>query len=246
MNKLLIRPHAKLFLALAGALLLLAGFFRFALIGYGTLALLLACLAAAFLLFLLLPGKLHIMLIVLIVLAVTVLIAALVPVVLAAGGDGNFDADYVIVLGAGVNGESPSLSMVDRLLSAKEYLETHPDAVAILSGGQGRGEDLTEAEAMHRWLTENGVEAKRLILEDRAASTLENLKYSFALIPDAGAASVAVVSSEYHLYRAKYLAETLGYRVGGIPAKTSLPVLKVNYFLREALGLIYYTLFGVN
>lgn len=246
MNTLLTRPHAKLFLALAGASLLLAGFFRFALIGYGTLALLLACLAAAFLLFLLLPRKLHIMLIVLIVLAVTILTAALVPIILAAGGDAYFDADYVIVLGAGVNGESPSLSMVDRLRAAKEYLETHPDAVAILSGGRGAGEHITEAEAMLRWLTENGVEDKRLILEDRAASTLENLRNSFALIPDAGTASVAVVSSEYHLYRAKYLAETLGYRVGGIPAKTSLPVLKANYFLREALGLIYYTLFGIN
>lgn len=246
MKTLLVRPYAKILLALAGASLLLSGFFRFALIGYGTLALLLACLAAAFLLYLLLPGKLKIMLTILIVLAALVLITALIPVIRAAGGDGETGADYVIVLGAGVNGESPSLSMVDRLRAAREYLEKHPDTAAILSGGQGAGEDITEAEAMYRWLTERGIEGERLILEEQATSTLENLQNSFALIPDAERCSVAVLSSEYHLYRAEYLAETLGYRVAGIPAETSLPVLKVNYFLREALGLIYYELFGVN
>lgn len=246
MNALLTRPHAKVLLALSGVFFLLAGFFRFALIGYGTLALLLACLAVAFLLYLLLPGKFKIMLTVLIVLAAAILIAALIPVMRAAGGDGDFDADYVIVLGAGVNGESPSLSMVDRLRSAQEYMAEHPDAVAILSGGQGAGEDITEAEAMYRWMTENGVDGRRLILEEQATSTLENLQNSFALIPNVETASVAVVSSEYHLYRAQYLAETLGYRVAGVPAETSLPVLKINYFLREALGLIYYTLFGVS
>ena len=246
MSALLVRPHAKLLLALAGAFLLLAGFFRFALIGYGTLALLLACLAVALLLYFLLPGKFRIMLTILIVLAAAVLVTALIPVIRAAGGDEDIDADYVVVLGAGVNGKSPSLSMVDRLRAAREYLEAHPDAAAILSGGQGPGEDITEAEAMYRWLTERSVEGERLILEEKATSTLENLENSFALIPDAETASVAVLSSEYHLYRAEYLAETLGYRVGGIPAKTSLPVLKLNYFLREALGLIYYRLFVIS
>ena len=246
MSALLVRPHAKVLLSLAGGSLLLAGFFRFALIGYGTLALLLACLAVAFLLYFLLPGKLRIMLTILIVLAAAVLVTALIPVIRAAGGDAGFDADYVVVLGAGVNGKVPSLSMLDRLRAAREYLEAHPDASAILSGGQGPGEDITEAEAMYRWLTERGVEGQRLILEEEATSTLENLQNSFALIPDAERCSVAVLSSEYHLYRAKYLAETLGYRVGGVPAETSLPVLKVNYFLREALGLIYYKLFGVS
>ena len=246
MSALLVRPHAKILLALTGVSLLLAGFFRFALIGYGTISLLLACLAGVFLLYFLLPGKLKIMLTVLVILAAAVLVTALLPVIRAAGGDKDIDADYVIVLGAGVNGASPSLSMVDRLRAAREYLEKHPDAAAILSGGQGPGEDITEAEAMFRWLTANGVGGERLILEDKATSTLENLQNSFALIPDMEAASVAVLSSEYHLYRAEYLAGTLGHRVVGVPAETSLPVLKVNYFLREALGLIYYQLFGIS
>lgn len=246
MSALLARPRSKVLLALAGGTLLLAGFFRFALIGYGTLALLFACLAGVFLLYLLLPGKLKIILTVLVVLAAAVLTAALIPVLRAAGGSGDISADYVVVLGAGVNGESPSLSMLDRLRAAREYLESHPDAVAVLSGGQGPGETITEAEAMYRWLTGHGVDGGRLILEERAASTLENLENSFALIPNAETASVAVLSSEYHLYRAEYLAGTLGHSVGGVPAETSLPVLKANYFLREALGLIYYKLFGIS
>ena len=246
MSTLLIRPHAKLLLALAGVSILLAGFFRFALVGYGILALLFVCLAGVFSLYLLLPGKFKIMLTVLVVLAAAVLIAALIPVLRAAGGDVDFDANYVIVLGAGVNGESPSLSMLDRLLAAREYLAEHPNAAAILSGGRGAGEDITEAEAMYRWLTGHGVGGERLILEEEATNTLENLENSFALIPDIETASVAVLSSEYHLYRAEYLAKTLGRSVAGIPAETSLPVLRVNYFLREALGLIYYKLFGLS
>lgn len=246
MNALLARPGAKILLALSGVSFLLAGFFRFALIGYGTLALLLACCAVAFLLYLLLPRKLKIMLTILIGLAVIILGIALIPVLRAAKGDGDFDADYVIVLGAGVNGEIPSLSMVNRLQRAQGYLVEHSDTVAILSGGRGEGEDITEAEAMYRWLTAHGIEGNRLIMEKEATSTLENLEKSFILIPDAETASVAVVSSEYHLYRAEYLAETLGRSVSGIPAETSLPVLKINYFLREALGLIYYKIFGIS
>ena len=225
---------------------MLAAFLRFALVGYGTLALCFAALGAIILLYRLLSrALLKLALTALLVLGVAVFTAALVPVIRAAGSGPDADADvkYLIVLGAGVNGSTPSLSMTDRLQAALTYLDAHPHCTAIVSGGQGPDEDISEAEAMYRWLTAKGVDGERIVLEDRATDTLENLEYSFALIPDPDAA-VAVVSSEYHLYRAKFLAAALGRTVSGIPAPTSLPVLKLNYFIREALGVVYYHVFG--
>ena len=170
-----------------------------------------------------------------------------VPVVRAASGDGDREYDYIIVLGAAVHGDTPSLSLVERVRAARDYMKEHPNTVAIVSGGQGDGENLSEAEAMYKWLTANGIDGSRLIIEDRATSTYENLKYSFDIINSRGQEqdiSIAVVTSEYHIYRAKLLADSLGAEVGGIPAKTSAPAVKLNYFIREAFGVTYQWIFG--
>ena len=233
-----------LFLIPAALCFAAAAFFRFALIGYGYMALLCAGVGVCVLLYAFLPKRFRIMLTILLALGLVLFIAGEVPVALAAGGTPEYDAEYLIVLGAGVNGTAPSLSMHNRLTAAKAYLDAHPDCIAVVSGGQGIGEDISEGEAMRRWLTANGIDAGRLISEDCSTNTLENLKNSVALIPDAAAARIAVCSSEYHLYRAQYLARQLGYTVGAVPARTSYPVLRLNYFIREGLGNVYYHIFG--
>lgn len=165
----------------------------------------------------------------------------------SASGDSDAEYDYIIVLGAAVRGDTPSRALVERMEAARAYMVSHPDAVAIVSGGQGDGENLSEAEAMYKWLTANGIDGSRLIIEDRATSTYENLKYSFDIINSRGQEqdiSIAVVTSEYHIYRAKLLADSLGAEVGGIPAKTSAPAVKLNYFIREAFGVTYQWIFG--
>ena len=191
-----------------------AVFFRFALIGYTYMALVCAGIGICILLYTFLPKWFRIMLTVLLALGLLLFAAGEVPVVRAAGGTSDFDADWLIVLGAGV------------------------------SGGQGAGEEISEAEAMSRWLTAHGVDPERIVPEPRSVNTLENLSNSFALIPDPHGAQVAVCSSEYHLYRAQYLARQLGYEIGAIPARTSYPVLRLNYFIREGLGNVYYHIFG--
>lgn len=227
----------------AAACFALAAFFRFALIGYSSLALMFACAGAVVLLYLLTPRWFRVLLTVALCLGVMLFAAAEIPVIRAARGEPDREADYLIVLGAGVNGSVPSLSMTDRLRAALDYLTAHPDCKAVLTGGQGPGESVTEAEAMARWLTERGLAAERLILEDRAANTAENLRFSFALIPEG--ARVAVCSSEYHLCRAQYMARDLGYEVFGVPGRTTYPVLRLNYFIREALGMVHYRVFGI-
>ena len=169
-----------------------------------------------------------------------------VPIVKAAGGDEGFEADYIIVLGALVRGETPSLSMVERTRAALDYMNEHPDTMVIVSGGQGDMEDISEAEAMYRWLTDNGADESRILLEDKSTSTKENLENSFKIIRDRGddpAKATAVVTSEYHIYRAKLMGRDMGVELGGISAHTTYLSVRINYFIREAFGITYKWIF---
>ena len=157
------------------------------------------------------------------------------------------DCDYVVVLGAGVNGTVPSLSLRERLNAAYDYLLAHPDAVCVVSGGQGRGEDITEALCMYNDLTGRGIEPERVWMEDKATNTRENVRYSLDLIEEKTGTrptEIGLVSSEYHLYRAGLLAGSEGVTSYGIPARTSWVTLRINYFLREIAAVWYYTLLG--
>lgn len=170
-----------------------------------------------------------------------------IPIIKDARTDAPDDCDYIVVLGAGLHGDVPSLSLRNRLDAALAWLEAHPDCKAVVTGGQGPGESMTEAEAMGIWLEARGVEPERIILEDKATSTWENLENSFELIREDGTepdGNVAIVTSEYHLCRAKLMAEDLGVLAYGVAGHTSWPTLMVNYFIREALGVTYYRLFG--
>ena len=166
-----------------------------------------------------------------------------VPVIRAAGGEPGYEAEYLIVLGAGVHGDTPSLSLLNRLDAALEYLREHPDCTAIVSGGQGPDENLSEAQAMFDFLTAHGIPPERVLMEDEATSTEENLSFSLEVLRSTGVepsgAEIAVVSSEYHLYRAQYLARGMGVELHGVAAHTSNPTLMVNYFIREAFAVLY-------
>jgi len=166
------------------------------------------------------------------------LLAAEVPILRAALSAPAGDAPYVIVLGAAVYGQTPSISLRHRSDRAVEHLRANPAALAVLSGGQGEGEDISEAECMRRYLREKGVPESRILLEDKSTSTLENLTFSRAVIEGAGGDSshVAVVSSSYHLYRAKRMAAALGMAAEGLPSTGGYPVYMTGMYLREAVA----------
>ena len=169
------------------------------------------------------------------------------PIVAGARTDAPDDVEYLVVLGAGLHGDVPSLSLTDRLEGALAWLEAHPDCVAVVSGGQGPGETMTEGEAMGIWLEARGIDPSRIIVEDRATSTQENLEYSFALIRGRGGepdGNCAIVTSEYHLYRAKALAARQGVECFGVAARTSWPTLMLSYCIRGGLAVTYYRLTG--
>ena len=238
----------KLSLILAVVCILAGCVFRFAMPGHDFIGYLLWLLAVLIFAFPRLSKTWRIVLAALLVLGAAVFAVFEAPVISNAKTDADPQSDYLIVLGAGVNGSAPSLSMVNRLEAALDYLETYPDAVAIVSGGQGAGEDVTEASAMHDWLVAHGMPESRIVQEDQSTSTRENLENSFAIIRSRGgdpAGGVAVVSSEYHLYRAKQMARALGAKPLGVAAETTLPTMRANYFIREAFAAAYMQVFGV-
>lgn len=165
---------------------------------------------------------------------------------ITAKGADDPKADFVIVLGAGVNGEVPSRSLSERLTAAQAYLEQYPDAIAILSGGKGDGENISEALCMYRWLTERGVAPERLRMEETATNTGENIRFSLDLIErefGARPEEAAIVSSSYHLARASLLAKEAGLRILGVPAPTDNPIFFCQMFLREIVAVWYTWIF---
>lgn len=143
---------------------------------------------------------------------------------------------YLIVLGAGLDGANPSLTLLQRINKAVEFLDKNMEAMVVVSGGKGVRETVTEAEVMSKILQNNKIAKTRIIMEDRSSNTYENLLYSGNLIEKNK--KVVIVSSGFHLFRAKSIAKKMGYKdVGGIASKTPLLLLP-NYYIREYLAVL--------
>ena len=180
-------------------------------------------------------------------LGLALVLIAEIPILSTALNATKSDAPYVIVLGAAVYGETPSISLKHRCDRAREHLKANPAAAAVLSGGRGQGEDISEAECMRRYLVNKGVKESRLLLENRSTSTLENLTFSKQAIEDSGGdpARVAIVSSSYHLYRAKRMAVSLGMEADGLRSADGYPVYMTGMYLREAIAVWKMWVLGV-
>ncbi len=149
----------------------------------------------------------------------------------------------VVVLGCKVNGEQPSLMLQCRLEAAYDYLNTHPSAKCIVSGGQGYNEGISEAECMYRWLVDKGIDKKRLYREDRSTTTEENIRYSGEIITQNGLNSdLALVTDGFHEFRASIIARKQSYTCGSVPANTPFYLLPT-YVFREMFGIAKELLF---
>lgn len=152
------------------------------------------------------------------------------------GGADEPQAEYVVVLGAGVNGTQPSASLLERLEAAQTYAQTYPNAILVLSGAQGENEQISEAQCMYDWLIEHGISSQRLRKEENATTTQENLSLSVELIEQERGekpTQIAVISSEYHLLRASLIADELGVETLGYPAETENKLFLCNMLGRE-------------
>ncbi len=165
----------------------------------------------------------------------------------ASFGSPREQVDYVVVLGAKVRHDGPSLSLWDRIYAAADYLEAHPDTIAVVSGGQGPDEHMTEAQAMYDELVKLGIDPERIWMEEKATSTWENLNLSLDLIEAKTGqrpTKLGVLSSEYHLFRASLFAKACGVEFVGVPARTSRLSQALNHFMREVAGVWHYILLG--
>jgi len=145
----------------------------------------------------------------------------------------------VVVLGCRVYGERPSLSMVERLDAAYEFLAENEKAMCVLSGGKGTGENISEAECMYRYLVEKGIDANRLYREEKSTNTRENLLFAKEVIEQNGLEpEIAIATSEYHVYRAGLIAESLDMEYTSVPGKTAIWLFPT-YYIRELYGILY-------
>ena len=145
-----------------------------------------------------------------------------------------------VVLGCAVNGEKPSAMLNKRIEAAYNYLTENPQAVCILSGGKGDGENLSEARCMYNALTEKGVAPERLYLEENSTTTAENMRYSKQILTEKGLGdTVVLITTDFHQFRAGLLAEKQGLQTYKVSARSGVFALPT-FIVREWFTLIGY------
>ena len=241
--------------AVNGILALLAAFFKFVLPGYSFTALVLVLLIGiiAFYsltgIFIQFNPVTRLRRLFSLLLAVGLLVVGVTEyfIIRASRGDPDAQVEYMVVLGAKVREDGPSVSLWDRIYAAADYMQAHPEVICVVSGGQGPDEHISEASAMFDELVKLGIDPSRIWQEDRATSTWENLNFSLNLIEEKTGArpeKIGVVSSEYHLFRASLFAKANDVDFVGIPAATSRLSQKINHFMREVAGVWHYLILG--
>ncbi len=137
---------------------------------------------------------------------------------------------------SGINNED-SIFNNENNKAEKEDNKITKNIKIIVSGGQGNGEDISEAQAMYDYLVQNGIPADIIIKEDKSTNTEENFRFSENFIEDKSA-KIGIVTNNFHIYRAKKLAHAKGLdNITGIPASSD-NVLFINYMVRESIGIV--------
>ena len=145
--------------------------------------------------------------------------------------------DYLIVLGAQVDPDGPSPALNRRLNAVMACIDDHPDAVIIASGGQGSDEPMSEAQCIRDELVKRGVDEGRIVMEDKSTATIENIRYSMALM-DSPDAEVGIITNNYHVYRATRLARKAGLTHAHGIAAMYTGHTKFHYMIREAICIV--------
>jgi len=151
----------------------------------------------------------------------------------------------IIVLGCKVNGTVPSLMLSRRIAAAYDVLQKNPELICVVSGGQGSNEAISEAECMKNELTKRGISEDRILTEEQSASTSENLRFSKAILENAGiTGDVYLATDSYHQFRAQLLAKNEGYSACYPVTPYTSWYLVPTYWVREWFGLTHAFFFG--
>lgn len=150
----------------------------------------------------------------------------------------TYEEEAIVILGAAVHGSRVSATLAGRLDTGFENYLKNPESVIVVSGGQGAGEDVTEAFAMKAYLVGKGVPEDKVIEEGRSTSTYENFAYSKEILDkEFDTYRVTYVTNDFHSYRAGEVARKVGLEVTSDPSPTWKDQLLSSY-LREVLAVI--------
>lgn len=173
-----------------------------------------------------------------------------VEVMLIYHGTSEFygEVDYVVVLGAAIDRQArPRLPLQKRLNTSLKYLEVNPDAKMIMSGGQGPDEPISEADAMKKYVVERGAKENNILIESGSTSTYENFKYTKDLIGDEfldKKTSILIITNDFHMMRAKKIANSLGFKVYGLSSRTPTSTI-INSYIREFFACVKSWVFDI-
>ena len=157
------------------------------------------------------------------------------------------NSPYLLVLGTMVNGTEPSIMLDERIEAAYRYLADHPEVICIPTGGKNPDADITEAQCIANKLMAKGISEDRIWLEQKATTTLENLRYSQALIREKTGKkpeSFSFLTSDFHVFRVQLVTRRLGLTAYAHASRSKHTIFYYPAFLREIVAVWYYLLFA--
>lgn len=157
----------------------------------------------------------------------------------------TYKEDAIIILGAGVKGETPSLTLQKRLDAGLKYYEKNHEVLIVVSGGQGPGEDITEALAMERYLVANGVPKEKILKEEKATTSCTNISLSKKILDQKFSKNykTVIITNDFHIFRSVMIANKLGLETTHLHANTSWYSMPGNH-LRETISILFQVILG--
>ncbi len=156
-------------------------------------------------------------------------------------GNAKGKKDFLLILGCRVRGNEAEETLRMRAEKAADYLKEYPETVAIACGGiVHEDQNISEAQAIEEILVSEGIEKERIIREDKSTTTVENFKNAKKIIEESGDLNsfrLALLSSDFHLMRAKMIAKKAGLDCQTVSAPSPKKEKLKNY-TREFFSLI--------
>lgn len=171
------------------------------------------------------------------------LIATIIIAIKSVKKKNEMNKDYMIILRCQIKKDgtlTPLLKgRVDRAIEFRneQIKTTGKDLIFVPSGGKGNDEIISESEAMKRYLLEQGIKEKNILVENKSKNTYENIKFSNKLINNKKV-NIGFSTTNYHVMRAGLIATEQGLKFEGVGSKTKT-YFWINAFIREFIGTLY-------
>lgn len=157
----------------------------------------------------------------------------------------NYDKDFVIILGSKINADGTLTSLlkgrVDKAINfgKNQYEIANKKIMYVPSGGKGVDEVMSEANAMKKYLIQNGIDKDSIITEDKAVNTMQNMEFSKNVIDKIKKnANIIFSTNNYHVFRSGVIASNLGISCEGIGSRTKW-YFHTNALIREFVANLY-------